>query len=37
MSLQGWIFMLSAWTFLLVLFVYCFYRILFGDSTQLQK
>ncbi|GIV14370.1 MAG: hypothetical protein KatS3mg021_2652 [Fimbriimonadales bacterium] len=34
MSLQGWIFMISAWTFVLALFFYCFYRILSGDSAQ---
>jgi hypothetical protein len=26
--------MISAWTFVLALFFYCFYRILSGDSAQ---
>lgn len=29
MSWQGWVFMLSAWTFFTALMAYCFYRILF--------
>ncbi|GBC92883.1 hypothetical protein HRbin15_01360 [bacterium HR15] len=32
MSVSGWIFMLLAWAFIGGLFVYCFYRILFGDA-----
>jgi hypothetical protein len=34
MSWQGWVFMLSAWTFFTGLLVYCFYRILFENSGQ---
>jgi len=34
MSLQGWVFMLSAWTFFTVLIAYCYYRILFGGNNQ---
>lgn len=34
MSLQGWIFMLSAWTFCTALIVYCYYRILFGGNNR---
>lgn len=34
MSVGGWIFMLLAWAFVGGLFVYCFYRILFGDTRS---
>lgn len=34
MSWQGWVFMLSAWTFFTALLLYCYYRILFGNSGQ---
>lgn len=34
MSVSGWVFMLVAWAFVGGLFIYCFYRILFGDSEQ---
>ena len=34
MNWQGWVFMLSAWTFFTTLLIYCFYRILFEDSGQ---
>ncbi|GIV20467.1 MAG: hypothetical protein KatS3mg023_2218 [Armatimonadota bacterium] len=34
MNWQGWVFMLSAWTFFTVLLVYCFYRILSRDFRQ---
>jgi hypothetical protein len=34
MNWQGWLFMLSAWTFFTILIVYCDYRILFGGNNQ---
>ncbi len=37
MKLEGWIFMLSAWTLVTGLFVYCYYRILFTDSGQTSE
>lgn len=37
MSWQGWVFMLSAWTFFTVLLVYCYYRILTGNSRTEQN
>jgi hypothetical protein len=37
MSASGWVFMGLAWTFVIGLFVYCFYRILFGGDNQLPS
>jgi hypothetical protein len=37
MNWQGWVFMLSAWTFIGGLFLYSFKRILFGDKTSPEK
>jgi hypothetical protein len=37
MSANGWAFMLLAWAFVGGLFVYCFYRILFGGNNQLAE
>jgi hypothetical protein len=37
MSASGWVFMVLVWTFVIGLFVYCFYRILFGGSNQLSE
>lgn len=34
MSWQGWVFMLSAWTFFTALLIYCFYRILTEPPKQ---
>ncbi len=37
MNWQGWVFMLSAWTFFTVLVIYCYYRILIGGNNQTAK
>ncbi len=37
MKLEGWIFMLSAWALVTGVFVYCYYRILFGGGGQMNE
>lgn len=32
MNWQGWVFMLLGWSFITILFVYCFYRILTSEG-----
>lgn len=37
MNWQGWVFMLTVWGFVGSLFVYSFYRILFGDQIRQKR
>jgi hypothetical protein len=37
MNWQGWVFMLSAWGLIGVLFFYSFYRVLFDKQMQKKR